>query len=271
MRCAGVRGRLSAWLDGELPSATVRAVRAHLATCEACGRRAAELSGVSRLLGELPRLESTESVAERVLTRLEVEQGGPGLRMLLRRYGAARPFIMPSLVPAALVLLTLLSAALALDSGARAPLPAKIATWGVVAALGTESNPLFPSAGVGLPRERDGRRLAADDLVAAAGRGSLFLETVVARDGTVFTVTVLRGNAERAGPLLVALRQQRYEPIRYRGRLVAVSVYRLISHTDVYSFTPHPGHPSTPLPIPPHGGGSGDAQSSLRDERRPRV
>jgi hypothetical protein len=188
---------------------------------------------VSELFEELPRLEPTESVAQRVLTRLEVEQRGPGLGMLLRRFGATRPLIVPSLVPAALVLLTVLSAALALDSDTRTTLPAKIATWGFVPALGTESNPRFPSAGVGLPRAREGGRLAVDDLVAAAGRDSLFLETVVARDGTVSEVTVLQGDAGRAGPLLEALRQQRYEPTRYRGRPVAVSVYRLISNEDV--------------------------------------
>lgn len=233
MRCRGVRGRLSTWLDGDLPSATGRAVSAHLSTCAACGRRAEQLASVSQLFEELPRLELADSVAQRVLTRLEVEQRGPGLRLLFRRFGAARPLIMPSLVPAALVLLTALSAALAVDSEARAALPMKLATWGFVPALGTESNPRFPSAGVGLPRERDGGRLTADALVAAAGQDSLFLETVVARDGTVSEVTILGGDAGGAGPLIDALLQQRYEPTRYRGRLVAVSVYRLISNENV--------------------------------------
>jgi hypothetical protein len=208
-------------------------VNAHVGACEECARRAAELREVSRLLGELPQLEAADSVAQGVLTRLEVETRGPGLGMVLRRFGAARPFIMPSLVPAALVLVTVLAATLALDSGSHPRLPAGIASWGVVPAVGTESNPVFPSAGIGLPRERDGGRLAPDALLAAAGEESLFVETVVARDGTVSTVTVLRGDAEQAGPLLEALRRQRFEPTRYRGRPVAVSVYRLISRMDV--------------------------------------
>lgn len=233
MRCASIRRRLSAWMDGALAPAAARAVSAHLDACDECARRLAELRGVSELLGELPRLEAPESIAQEVLTRLEVETRGPGLGMLLRRFGAARPFIMPSLVPAALVLVTVLSAALALDSGDHTRLPASIASWGVIPARGTESNPVFPSAGVGLPRERDGGRLDADVLLAGVGGDSLFVETVVARDGTVSTVTVLEGDAEGAGPLLDALRQQRYEPARYRGRPVAISLYRLISHTDV--------------------------------------
>ncbi len=55
----------------------------------------------------------------------------------------------------------------------------------------------------------------------------------MARDGTVSTVTVIQGDAEEAAPLLAALRQQRFEPALYRGRPVAVSVYRLISSMDV--------------------------------------
>jgi len=233
MRCSAVRRHLSSWLDGDLPPATGRSVNLHLADCQACAGRARELQWLSQALGSLPRLEAAEPVAHQVLTRLEVELRGPGLGMLLRRFGAARPFIMPSLVPAALVLVTVLSAALALDSGARAGLPLKLASWGAVPAVGTESNPLFPSADVGLPREQAGTALAEDDLLAAAGADSLFLETVVARDGTVSTVTVLGGDPERAAPLLAALLQQRFEPSRYHGRPVAVSVYRLISYTDV--------------------------------------
>lgn len=232
MKCAEVGRRLSAWWDGDLPPAAAGAIDSHLGECARCRARAAQLREACGLVAELPRLEASESVAQGVLTRLEVETRGPGLGLLLRRFGAARPFIVPSLVPAALVLVTVLAATLALDSGPR--LDGRLAGWGVVPALGTESNPLFPSAGVGLPRERDGGGLAPDVLVGVApGEDALFLETVVARDGTVSTVTVIQGNAEEAAPLLAALRQQRFEPARYRGRPVAVSVYRLISSMDV--------------------------------------
>jgi hypothetical protein len=230
MRCAGVRRRLSAWNDRDLPPDVGREVAGHLRECVSCAGRAAELAAVSRLLGDLPRMEAADSLAQEVLTRLEVETRGPGLGMLLRRFGAARPFIMPSMVPALLVLLTVLSAAVALDSVPR--LPAPLAAWGIRPALGTEGNPLFPSSGVGLPRERAGGAITSAALLSGAGE-SLFLETVVARDGSVSAVTVLQGDAAQAGPLLEALRQQRYEPAHYRGRPVAVSVYRLISSTEV--------------------------------------
>jgi len=232
MKCAEVGRQLSDWLDGDLPPAIAGAIDAHRAGCRECRARAEELREVSRLLGDLPHLEAAESVAQEVRTRLEVETRGPALGLLFRGFSAARPFIMPSLVPATLVLVTLLAAMLALDSGPR--LPGRLAGWGAVPARGTESNPLFPSAGVGLPREREGGALAPDVLLGAAGEDALFLETVVARDGTVATVTVLHGNAEHAAPLLDALRQQRFEPTHYNGRPVAVSVYRLISSMDVH-------------------------------------
>jgi len=55
----------------------------------------------------------------------------------------------------------------------------------------------------------------------------------VARDGSVSTVTLLGGDLAQAGPLLEALRRERFEPATFRGRPVAVSLYRLISRMDV--------------------------------------
>jgi hypothetical protein len=72
-------------------------------------------------------------------------------------------------------------------------------------------------------------------VLAVTGEGTLFVETVVARDGTVAGVTVLDGDREGAGAIVDALLQQRFEPVRYRGRPVAVSVYRLISRMEVRS------------------------------------
>ena len=96
---------------------------------------------------------------------------------------------------------------------------------------GSEGNPLFPSAGVTAPRAR-GAALP-DHVLTEMAEGTLFVETVVARDGTVSTVTLLTGDSQQARPLLEALRRERFEPGRLRGRPVAVSVYRLISRMDV--------------------------------------
>ena len=233
MTCVGVRRRISEWLDGELETATGRGVAAHLASCRDCARRTDEIRAVSRLLGELPRVEA-EPVEAPVALRLELAAGSrhPALALLFRGVAAARPFILPSLVPAACVLLLVLGSLLALDPG---PLPqVRRAPWSSLPASGTEGNPLFPSAGVLLPQQLAALSLPPE-VLAGSGEGSLFLETVVARDGSVAGVTLLDGDAGLEQPLIDALLRQRFEPVRYRGRRVAVSVYRLISRMEVRS------------------------------------
>jgi hypothetical protein len=236
MTCARVRSRLSEWLDGELEPAAAREVSSHLSKCPPCAGRADELRAVSALLAELPRLGAREPVARSVLDRLEIEseERRPALAQLFRSFAAARPFMLPSLVPAALVLVSVLAGVLALDSGPLPEVHLAPGAWGAVPASGTERNPLFPSADVALPREMATLDLPPE-VLAGPGEGSVFVETIVARDGSVAGVTLLQGDPDREESLVEALRQQRYEPVRYRGRPVAVSVYRLISRLEVRS------------------------------------
>jgi hypothetical protein len=233
MTCARGRSRLSAWMDGDLAGDGAREVNAHLASCAGCRRRAAELEAVSRAVSELPRLEPSECVAARVHDRIELETRNPALCVLLRGFGAARPYLLPSIVPALLVVVALLAGALALDSGPLPKVHFPTAAWGALPPSGTEGNPLIPSAEILLPREA-GPRLPAEALVGS-GEGTLFLETVVARDGTVADVTLLAGDVALEAKLLDALRRQRFVPAHFRGRPVAVSVYRLISRMEVRS------------------------------------
>ena len=234
MTCHLVRSRLSDWIDDGLDPRAARRVEAHLATCAACARRADELRAVGRLLSELPRLEPLESVAAGVRDQLDMETRHPALAALQRSFSAARPLILPSLVPATLVLVTVLAGVLALDSGPLPEVHLAPGGWHTTPAWGTEGNPVFPSADIDLPREATSVELPAA-LVLAGGEASVFLETVVARDGSVTDVTVLDGHDDSAGALVDALRRQRFEPVRYRGRPVAISVYRLISRMEVRS------------------------------------
>ena len=236
MRCGRVRKRLSACLDGDLSGADARDVAAHLEACRACAEVWRSLREAVSALASAPRLTPAERIASLVLDRLEVESRGPGLALIFRSALAARPLMLPSLAPAALVLVTVLAAALALDRDTR---PEERIARGAGAAWdsrlpasGTEGNPLLLSAGVSLPRVRS-RGGFATGLVADLGEATLFVETVVARDGSVSLVRLLDGDSQRAEPVLDALRRERFEPGRYRGRPVAVSVYRLISSLEV--------------------------------------
>lgn len=238
MTCWRARRRLSAQLDGDLPARTAQALVRHLTACAACRRRWKALCEDQEALGTLPRVESAESIAESILDRLEVESRGPGLALLFRPWSDDRPLIWQSLLSASVVVVTILGLALHLDREAPLPRPAHatIGSWNTRLAAGAESRPFSPSADLRAPRIREQGSLLGGALNTLGGE-SAFFETVVASDGRVSAVTLLAGDASRAAPLLLALRSQRFEPALYRGRPVAASIYRLISHLEVRPLT----------------------------------
>jgi hypothetical protein len=229
--CAAVRRKLSSLRDGDLGRAREAAVRAHLDACAACAAHWESLTSALDRLAQAPRCEPPESLATQVLNRLELERRGPGLALLFRPLWSARPLIFPSLFPAAMVVLAVLAGAVALDRPE--PLPEVYVGPGawVANAPGTEDNPFLAGPALDGPRHR-GLALPAE-VLAELSDGNFFVNTVVARDGSVFHVTLIEGDAASAAPLMDALRRQRYEPARYQGRPVAVSMYRLISRMEV--------------------------------------
>ena len=238
MSCRGVRSRFSEHRDQALRASEARDLCAHLEACFECAAEWRSFNADLDLLSAVPPLEATGEIAARVFDRLDMEGRQPGLSLLARPFGAARPLMLPSLVPAAFVLVAVLSGALALDR-VPAPVasvrtPAALSNWdALLPPSGSEANPLFTSAEVSAPRVRSGEAVPRY-LLDQAGEGSVFLETVVARDGSVSAVTVLGGDSELARPVVDALRRERYEPGRFRGRPVAVSIYRLISRMEVW-------------------------------------
>jgi hypothetical protein len=237
MNCRTVRSHLSAYRDGELPAEAAREVSVHLASCDDCGARQRRLGEALGRLAALPRLQSDESIAALVQTRLEVETRGPGLTLLFRPMWRARPLLLPSLVPAVMVLMVVLAGVLTLQNEADTLPPVYVRnpgqSWnGPVPPSGTEDNPLFPSAAAYLPRTRTGDPMLPQ-LLAELGENNFFMEIVVGRDGRVSAVTLIDGDSFQAAPILDLLRHQRFVPSRVAGRPVAVSFYRLISGTEV--------------------------------------
>jgi anti-sigma factor RsiW len=233
MRCRDVRARMSDYLDEALGAREAQAVAEHLQTCASCAAEWTSLSAAVQAVRTLPRLRSSGSIAFRVLSQLEVQSRGPGLALLFRPAWRARPLIFPSLVSAALVLASVLAGVAALNQEPKGVLELPAATtqarW---APYGTEANPLFLSSGVTTPRVR--ARSDTEQVALAGWPGdSLFFETVIGRDGSVADVKLLNGTSDHARAVADALRGERFEPARLRGRPVAVSVYRLISHMEV--------------------------------------
>ena len=239
MTCHFVRSRLSAHRDAELAGAEHRLVAAHLDACAECAARWRSLSATLDALADVPRLECAGEVASRIFDRLDMENRKPGLAVLFRPMGAARPLILPSLIPAALLVVALVAGAIVLDRPEPLPpvvqqrqieswttLPSPVPDWG------TERHPLFAYGDVSTPRAYAGN-VVPSYLLEPSAEGTLFLETVVARDGTVSAVNLIGGDSVEAAPLLEAMRKERFEPGRFRGRPVAVSMYRLISRMEV--------------------------------------
>lgn len=239
MSCSLVRARLSAHRDGALGGAEHRAVATHLNACQECAAHWRSLASALDALAEIPRLECAGEIAARIFDRIDMENRKPGLATLFRPIGTARPFMLPSLVPAFAVVATVVLGALELHRPEPLPpvvqqqqieawttLPSPVPDWG------TERHPLFAHGDVGRPRAQPGNAVPSY-LLEPTGEGTVFLETVVARDGTVSAVNLIGGDSADAAPLLEALRLERFEPVRFRGRPVAVSVYRLISRMEV--------------------------------------
>ena len=229
MRCSVVRGRLSSLIDGDLEPPEARRVSEHLTRCTDCERELSGLRLVSESLGQMPRVAAPVSIASEVKDRLEVESRGPGLALLFRPAWRARPLMLPSLVPAALLLAASVAIALVLDQGSDGLWERRLLAYG------TERNPVTAAAGVSAPQSRD--VVVPTEVLADMAEGTVFLETVVARDGSVSSVSVLGGDSGGSAPLVAALRRERYWPARLNGRPVAVSVYRLISRVEVRSPT----------------------------------
>lgn len=211
MNCAWVQDRLSPYLDDDTEAGESHTLAAHLDACGNCAARWRSLRASLQALRGLPPLRPPESLAARVLDRIELESRRPGLALLFRSSLKARPLMVPSLLPAALVF---------------------AAALGGVAWLAPRAEPLPPVAEVSVPRLSV--PVLADDFIPPC-EDSLFFETVVTREGRVAQVTLLDGHLADAGPMINALQRERFEPAQYRGRPVPASVYRLISRMDVHA------------------------------------
>jgi hypothetical protein len=240
MSCSRVRSDLSEYMDGDLSGARLHAVSAHLESCSGCAQHLSELRGVSEVMASLPRLASPEPLAAGVFDRLEVESRGPGLALIFRSAWAARPLIFPSVVPAALVLVTTVS--LLLSMGAR-----DLRIYHEVAqghghpgdmahAAGTDLDPFMPVAGVSLPVATSGGLFKEEALAHMGGpsdRQPFFFETTVTRDGRVRNLRLIHGEPHLAGALIEAMRYERFVPAQEDGRPVAVRTYRLFETVEV--------------------------------------
>ena len=218
MRCQTAGSRFSAFRDGDLDARQGSELRRHLEACAGCAERwETYRTALDELAASAPA-RPAESIESGVRMRLEMESRNPGLALIFRPAWSSRPLMLPSLVPAAMLLALVVGASVFLDR-----------------TLSEEALPevFVPSADVSVPRLMSVGSLPPE-VATAMGETSLFVRTIVFDDGTVAAVTLLDGDRELARPVLAALLRERFEPARFRGsHPVTVSIYRLISLTEV--------------------------------------
>ena len=106
-------------------------------------------------------------------------------------------------------------------------------------AVGTREQPAVPVGGGERAARARGRRASRDQPAGRdGGRARSSWRRWWPATARVSAVTLLDGDSRQARPLLDALRRERFEPGRFRGRPVAVSVYRLISRMEVRAPSP---------------------------------
>jgi len=149
VNCTSVTGQLTAYLDGELDTATASAVRGHLRTCASCRTAAEDHAVIRDTLAGLERPEAPPAVWENVLARLgEAEIADAGRSRWARLVERVGRRVRPHLVPAGLAAAACAAAVLIMQlrgaddtGGAEAESPALV---GGSAAMG---NPVAPDTG----------------------------------------------------------------------------------------------------------------------------
>jgi hypothetical protein len=217
MSCTHVRSDFSAYLDGDLSDSRRAAVTAHVGSCAACAAHLDGLREAAGALRSLPRLCPPESLAASVLDRLEVESRGPGLALLFRPALSARPLMVPSLLPAALVLVCTLSFVLSLVAHDMKS-TAQIRPWDA-----TDTN-----------ASGSGTDIFIDEQLIGLAEQDIFVVTVVDKNGRVSYVKLIEGDQKTAYPIMHEMTLQRYEPGRdLNGQPVVTPTFQLISAIEV--------------------------------------
>jgi len=88
MECAVVRKKLSAYVDGELPTPQSDAVRLHLGACGKCAQEYQELSFLWHLVEEIPRVAPRTSLWPSIEERISANGTSFRAFLMWRPYGA---------------------------------------------------------------------------------------------------------------------------------------------------------------------------------------
>lgn len=244
--CDSIRGRLHAFLDGELRGADHALVKLHLDGCAGCG---AELDDY-RALGSVLRsridptavpVQALSDMASRVVSLTAAEARQSLRSRLTHAFGDMR-FVFAgagsfaATFVCALSLAGLLEASSTSRSDSLASLMARIA-----APRGTTQNPYSVDPRLLPPSPREGAlvmpAVLVDDVAYTVPDEQYAFSGVLTSDGRIAGIQLLQGGAvdardPRAMELLRSIHDSRFRPARLKdGRPVAVSFVWV--HSDV--------------------------------------
>lgn len=245
LSCAMVRRRLTAYHDGELPVDQQIAVECHLAGCPLCCSAAEALSSIGDALRSAAaamavQVEETECLPLTVVSRLEAERSQTFAARASRMFEDMHLMWAGLAATAATVTCAVLLVGLWwLSPPERADSLAGVIS--TLASQGSERYPFHVNFGMSLPRAVPGEPVSAllevttvpgeqeEDLVFA-------LAAVVTRDGRIENPEVLqvsRSDRRAIEQLMDAVLEARFQPASFQGRIVAVNMVWLFTHTTV--------------------------------------
>jgi hypothetical protein len=245
LSCAAVRRRLAAHHDGELPVDEQIAVEFHLGHCRPCLEEADALSSIGEALRTAAcsmavPIEETECLPLTVVSRIEAEQA----QTIAAR--TARMFEDMHLMWAGLAATaaTVTCAVLLVGLWWLSPPERADSLAGVISTLASQGSDQYPfqvNPAVSLPRGVPGGPVPALLDVSAVEEGQeedlvFALAAVVTREGRIANpelVQASRTDRRAVEQLMNAVLEARFQPASYRGRVVAVNMVWLFTHTTV--------------------------------------
>lgn len=244
--CESVRGRLHAFLDGELVAADHALVKLHLDDCGVCG---AELDDYRALGGVLRAgvastpvpVQALSDMTGRVVSLTSAEARLSLRSRLTHAFGDMR-FVFAGAGSFAATLACALSLAGILEASSRSRSDSLASLMARIAApRGTTQNPYSVDPRLLPPIPRPGSlvmpAVLVDDVAYAVPDEQYAFAGVLTSDGRVAGIEMLRGGAidardPRAMELLHSIHDSRFTPARLKdGRPVAVSFVWV--HSDV--------------------------------------
>jgi hypothetical protein len=232
--CVGVRERLEAFYDSELPIDDRVAIQNHLGECSSCSAAASELAEIGSTLRELAAVANEDAPVEalhipgHVIERLKVEEAF-SIRAQVTEWFQDMHLVWAGLGASVATAICIIGSASVLHAANQERPNSMARVISVLASPGSNDNPLR------LNYEMEAPRAVTDAAIEMAEEGEYTLSAVVSREGRVQGVEMINYPSDRTGvnAMLNEAYRMKFAPAMARGDAVAVSMVWLVANTTV--------------------------------------